>query len=272
MKATALIAEDEPLLAASLRQELQQLWPDLQVLAEVPDGQSAVQETLQKRPQIVFLDIRMPGMSGLEAAQAISEDWPGHEASLPLIVFVTAYDQHALDAFEHAAVDYVLKPVQTSRLERTCQRLQLALKRQVEDDAAEPMMAPIISQLRALIQAEKPRSDERNMPPPLRVLQASQGQTLHMVPVDEVIYFEAADKYVRAVTAQSEHLLRMSLKELAPRLPAGQFWQVHRSTLVKADAIATARREETGRYTLTLKGHADKLTVSRLYAHLFKAM
>ncbi|HEX5355368.1 MAG TPA: LytTR family DNA-binding domain-containing protein [Aquabacterium sp.] len=272
MKATALIAEDEPLLAASLRQELQQLWPDLQVLAEVPDGQSAVQETLQKRPQIVFLDIRMPGMSGLEAAQAIAEDWPGHEASLPLIVFVTAYDQHALDAFELAAVDYVLKPVQTSRLARTCQRLQLALKRQEEGDAAEPMMAPIISQLRALIQAERPRADEGSMRPPLRVLQASQGQTLHMIPVDEVIYFEAADKYVRVVTAQSEHLLRMSLKELAPRLPADQFWQIHRSTLVRADAIATARREETGRYTLTLKDLADKLTVSRLYAHLFKAM
>lgn len=266
MHATALIAEDEPLLAASLRQELAQLWPDLQVLAEVPDGQSAVQMTLSQQPQIVFLDIRMPGLNGLEAAQAIAEDWPGDALPCPLVVFVTAYDQHALDAFEHAAMDYVLKPVQTVRLQRTCQRLQDELaRRRGSQDASEPLLA----QLRALIQSD---AREAPMPLPLRVLQASQGQTLHMVPVDEVIYFEAADKYVRVVTAQSEHLLRMSLKELAPRLPPDQFWQIHRSTLVRADAIATARREETGRYTLTLKGRADKLTVSRLYAHLFKAM
>lgn len=272
MHATALIAEDEPLLAASLRQELAQLWPDLQVLAEVPDGQSAVQMTLSQRPQIVFLDIRMPGMSGLEAAQAIAEDWSADTSPCPLIVFVTAYDQHALHAFEHAAVDYVLKPVQTVRLQRTCQRLQDELaRRRGAHDASEPLLA----QLRALIQSDvraQATVGSSPMPSPLRVLQASQGQTLHMVPVDDVIYFEAADKYVRVVTAQSEHLLRISLKELAPRLPPDQFWQIHRSTLVRADAIATARREETGRYTLTLKARTDKLTVSRLYAHLFKAM
>ena len=269
MQATALIAEDEPLLAASLRQELSQLWPELTVLADVPDGQSAVQVALSQRPQIVFLDIRMPGMSGLEAAQAITEDWPaGQSAGCPLFVFVTAYDQHALDAFEHAAVDYVLKPVQTARLQRTCARLQQALQRRAEGESGEPLLA----QLRALIQSDAVVKGRHPQAAPLRVLQASQGNMLHMVPVDDVIYFEAADKYVRVVTAQSEHLLRMSLKELAPRLPPDQFWQIHRSTLVRADAIAMARREETGRYTLTLKNRADKLTVSRLYAHLFKAM
>lgn len=267
MKATALIAEDEPLLAASLRQELQLFWPQLHILAEVPDGQSAVRLTLAHRPQIVFLDIRMPGMTGLEAAQAITEDWPGDAASLPLIVFVTAYEQHALDAFEHAAVDYVLKPVDATRLRRTGLRLQQALQRRQEADASEPLLA----QLRALIQADR-HTPAPDGAAPLRVLQASQGQTLHMIPVDEVIYFESADKYVRVVTAQSEHWLRMSLKELWPRLPPDQFWQIHRSTLVRADAVASARREESGRYTLTLKGRADKLTVSRLYAHLFKAM
>ena len=267
MKASALIAEDEPLLAESLKQDLARLWPELTVVNVVGDGQAAVQQALGLRPEVVFLDIRMPGLNGLEAAQVLSEDWPTEHGPCPLIVFVTAYDQHALDAFEQAAVDYVLKPVQPERLPRTCERLQkaLALRQGHGSDEEEALL---MGRLRQLLQASDPVAAGQ----PLRLLQASQGNTLHMIPVDEVIYFEAADKYVRVITSQAEHLLRMSLRELTPRLPPGQFWQIHRGTLVRADAIAMARREDNGRFTLTLKGHADQLSVSRLHTHLFKAM
>lgn len=279
-QATALIAEDEPLLAESLRIELMQLWPELSVLGTVSNGHSAVMQALRLRPQIVFLDIRMPGLNGLEAAQVLTEDWPDDGGPCPLIVFVTAYDQHALDAFEQAAVDYVLKPVQPQRLQRTCQRLQQALARQRSQAPEEESL--LVARLRQLLEAEQSSSARSGQAaacsaneealPILTMLQASQGSTLHMIPIEDVIYFEAADKYVRVITAQSEHLLRMSLRELTPRLPPGQFWQIHRGTLVRANAIATARREENGRYTLTLKGHDDKLSVSRLHTHLFKAM
>lgn len=242
MRATALIAEDEPLLAQSLSQDLATLWPELEIVAMVADGASAVRMAQTRRPHIVFLDIHMPGLNGLEAAQALAQDLSMGGQRRPLVVYITAYDQHAVAAFEHAAVDYVLKPVRLPRLQRTCERLRAALA----------------AQERAVL--------------PLHLLQASQGAVLHMVPVDEVIYFEAADKYVRAVTAQAEHVLRMPLRELLPRLPVGRFWQVHRGTLVRADAIATARREDNGRYTLSLKGCADQLAVSRVYTHLFKGM
>jgi DNA-binding LytR/AlgR family response regulator len=271
MKATALIAEDEPLLAQSLSQELRLLWPDLVVLATVGDGESAVAQALQRRPQVVFLDIRMPGLDGLQAAHALAEDWPDEGVPLPLIVFVTAYDQHAVAAFEHAAIDYVLKPVQPARLRLTCERLQAVLSRPA--DAAQT--DALVQQLRAVLQAPGPSAraaEEGASSPVLRVLQASQGATIHMVPVDEVVYFEAADKYVRVVTPSAEHLLRMSLRELMPRLPPGVFWQVHRSTLVRAEAIAIARREDNGRCTLQLKGRPEQISVSRLYTHHFKGM
>lgn len=261
MNATALIAEDEPLLAQSLQHELSLLWPELEIVAVTADGASAVRAALKHLPQIVFLDIRMPGMSGLDAAHALVEDWPDAEGPGPLIVFITAFDKHAVDAFEHAAVDYVLKPVQTHRLQQTCERLQALLVRQGTD--------PLVNQLRSLLEA---RGAVSSAQPPLRLLQASQGATLHMIPVDEVIYFEAADKYVRVITVRAEHLLRMSLRELLPRLPEGMFWQVHRGTLVRADAIATACREDNGRYRLTLRGCDDQLMVSRVYTHLFKGM
>lgn len=271
MKATALIAEDEPLLAQSLSQELCQLWPELEVLASVGDGEAAVAQALQWRPRVVFLDIRMPGLDGLQAAHALAEDWPDDGVPLPLIVFVTAYDQHAVAAFEHAAIDYVLKPVQPARLRLTCERLQAALSRPADSAQAESLM----QQLRAVLQAPDTPArtvDEGAPSGVLRVLQASQGHTIHMVPVDEVMYFEAADKYVRVVTASAEHLLRMSLRELMARLPQGMFWQVHRSTLVRAEAIATARREDNGRCTLQLKGRPEQISVSRLYTHQFKGM
>ncbi len=285
MNATALIAEDEPLLAANLQAELARLWPGLRIVANVGHGAAAVEQALALQPDVVFLDIRMPGMNGLEAAQALTEDWPDG-APLPLIVFVTAYDQYALQAFERAAVDYVLKPVQPERLALTCTRVQAALQRRAAPAAgAVAAAAPgtpsaleeTLARLRDLLTA--PGLDAAtgvpavpDNTPKLTVIQASVGAAIHLVPVAEVLYFEAADKYLRVITAQREYLIRTSLRELLPQLDAQRFWQVHRGTVVRAEAIASAVRDESGKVHLTLRNHPDKLTASRLYAHLFKAM
>ena len=273
---TALIAEDEPLLAANLQAELARLWPALQVVAAVGDGEAALQQGLHWRPDVMFLDIRMPGMSGLEAAQALAEEWPDEgAAAFPLIVFVTAYDQYALQAFERAAVDYVLKPVQPDRLALTCDRLRSALSLRAQPEA-EPGLGAAIAQLRSLLASGNDRigapAPAAAAAAPLRMIQASAGTAIHMVPLDEVLYFEAADKYVRVITVEREHLIRLSLRELLPQLDTQRFWQIHRGTVVRADAIATALRDDAGKVTLTLRGHADKLAVSRLYAHLFKPL
>ncbi len=268
--ASALLAEDEPLLAADLQAALARLWPELKVVASVRDGQAALREGLSLQPDILFLDIRMPGMSGLEAARALAEDWPGDASRpFPLIVFVTAYDQYAVEAFERAAVDYVLKPAQPDRLAQTCTRLQAALRQRDGTRMDAAGLDAVMQQLRSLVAHGGPPAGS---PPPLRVLQAGIGNTLHMVPVDEVLYFEAADKYVRVVTAEREYLVRIALRELQPQLDASRFWQVHRSTLVRCDAIDTAVRDEAGKITLTLRGHPERISVSRMYAHLFKAM
>ena len=270
---TALIAEDEPLLAANLRTELARLWPELRVVASVGHGHAAVEQALALRPDVLFLDIRMPGLTSLEAAQALTEDWPDAKA-LPLIVFVTAYDQYATQAFDHAAVDYVLKPVQPERLAQSCARLQAALRQRAEPEAnPAPALEATLSQLRSLLAAPGfPGSAGQATAPRLRVIQAGVGAAIHLVPVDQVLYFEAADKYVRVITAERDHLIRTSLRELLPQLDESKFWQIHRGTVVRADAIALAVREESGKVTLTLRGVKDKLTASRLYAHKFKAM
>lgn len=267
MNATALIAEDEPLLAAHLKAELARLWPELSIVATVGHGEAAVKKALELHPQILFLDIRMPGLSGLEAAHALAEDWPEGEP-LPLTVFVTAHDEYALEAFDRAAVDYVLKPVSPERLAQTCSRLQAALQQRQQPQPADGSIDAALAQLRSLLGA----TAVSNQGPKLSVIQAGVGAAIHMVKVDDVLYFEAADKYVRLVTAEREHLIRISLRELLPQLDMQRFWQIHRGTVVRADAIATAVRDEAGKITLTLRGHADKLGVSRLYAHLFKAM
>jgi DNA-binding LytR/AlgR family response regulator len=282
--ARALIAEDEPLLAASLQAELAKLWPELEVAAVVGDGESAVEQTLALRPQVCFLDIRMPEMSGLEAAQALAEDWPDDGTPFPLVVFVTAYDQYALQAFERAAFDYVLKPVEPVRLAQTCARLRETLAaRAVASGEARPGMGPgpstaavdpaglagAVEQLRALLASAPAAAATAE---PLRVIQAGIGNAIHMVPVDEVVYFEAADKYVRVMTATREYLIRVSLRELLPRLDATRFWQIHRGTVVRAEAIASAERDESGKVTLRLQGRPEKLPVSRVHAHRFRAM
>jgi DNA-binding LytR/AlgR family response regulator len=269
--ATCLIAEDEPLLAAGLQADLAALWPGLRVLASVGDGRSAAAQALVLRPDICFLDIRMPGQSGLEAAQALAEDWPEGEP-FPLLVFVTAYDQYALQAFEAQAVDYLVKPVDRARLAACLGRLQARLAdRTPKADALQQAM----QQLRGLLGTTGITAGiaaGAATVPRLEVIQAQVGAVVHLVPVADVLYFEAADKYVRVVTADREHLIRLSLKELLPQLDPQLFWQVHRGTLVQARAITTARRDESGKVYLSLRGRADTLVASRLYAHLFKGM
>lgn len=265
---TALIAEDEPLLAEGLKADLQVLWPELQVVAVVGDGPAAVTQALAWSPDVLFLDVRMPGITGIEAAAELAEEWPDGRP-LPLVVFVTAYDEYALRAFDLAAVDYVLKPVRPDRLGQACERLRAALaaRREASGPCPPAEVDATLAQLRRLL--------ERNSgagAAPLTVIQASAGNAIHMVPVGDVLYFEAADKYVRVITADREHLIRTSLRELLPRLDDQRFWQVHRSTVVRADAIAAAHRDEAGKVTLTLRGHPDRLAVSRLYSQRFKAM
>ncbi|MGV3494924.1 MAG: LytR/AlgR family response regulator transcription factor [Ramlibacter sp.] len=258
---TALIAEDEPLLAQALQAELARAWPQLRIAATVGDGASATRAALQHRPDVLFFDIRMPGTGGLEAAADLADQWPAG-TPFPALVFVTAYDQYAVQAFEAQAVDYVLKPVQAARLARTVEKLQALLAQRPAD------LEATLAQLRHLLQAPAPASP----PPRLKVIQASVGSTLRMVPVEEVLYFEAADKYVRVVGADHEVLIRTPLKDLLPQLDPELFWQVHRGTVVRATAIEAVHRDEAGKLHLALRGRSERLPVSRLYANTFKAM
>jgi len=267
MKATALIAEDEPLLAQALQLELARAWPELELLETVGDGGAAVQAALHHRPDVLFFDIRMPGQGGLDAAAELAEEWP-QDQPFPALVFVTAYDQYALQAFETQAVDYVLKPVQPARLQKTIAKLQDLLARRQVAGGAEGLDATL-AQLRGLLDASGAPAASQ---PLLKVIQASVGTSIRMVPVEEVLYFEAADKYVRVLDAQHEYLIRTPLRELLPQLDANAFWQVHRGTVVRATAIESVLRDEAGKLHLQLRGRKEKLPVSRLYAHLFKAM
>lgn len=289
---TALIAEDEPLLAAALKAELAVVWPELRVQATVGDGRSAVAQALALQPDVLFFDIRMPGQSGLEAAAELADAWPEHGSRpFPALVFVTAYDQYAVQAFETQAVDYVLKPVQRERLRKTTHKLAGLLRPAGASSPAATSppatsTAPTSDQLaqlaallaQALPGAQPPlaRTEPPVALPRLTLIQASthstQGATLVMVPVGEVLYFEAADKYVRVVCPAREVLIRTPLKELLTQLDDQQFWQVHRGTVVRADAIERATRDEAGKLWLHLRGGHERLPVSRLYAHLFKAM
>lgn len=270
---TALIAEDEPLLAHALASELQTAWPALRVVATVGDGASAVRQALALQPDVLFFDIRMPGMTGLEAASELAECWPGdgpQARHFPALVFVTAYDQYAVQAFEAQAVDYLLKPVQAARLQKTVAKLQETLTQQAQGAMT---FEATLNQLRGLLAGGRPDGVQtQGAAEPLKVVQASVGSAIHVVPVQEVVYFEAADKYVRVLTAQREYLIRTPLKELLPRLDPQVFWQVHRGTLVQSTEIAQVLREESGKMHLTLRSRGEKLPISRLYAHLFKAM
>lgn len=258
----ALVAEDEPILAAALVQTLQRLWPELTVDAVASNGIEAVEKALALKPDILFLDIKMPGKTGLEAAQELAEDWPD-AAPFPLVVFVTAYDEYALQAFEQAAADYVLKPVSDERLAKTVERLKARLAQHQERSGE---LERIVDQLRALAPSAAPAGER------LTMIRAAVGNQIRLIPVADVIYFEAADKYVNVVTADSESLIRVSLKELLPQLDSNQFWQIHRGTIVNVNWMDAAIRDESGKLSVKLRDRKEKLAVSRVFAHLFRQM
>lgn len=277
---TALIAEDEPLLAAALQAELARAWPELRVVASVSDGISAVREALALKPDLLFFDIRMPGQSGLDAAAELMDAWDERATPFPLLVFVTAYDQYAVQAFEAQAMDYLLKPVQPARLEKSVQKLRLALDGRARTatesgaaaltDASAAQLQRLLAALQPALQPAAPRAAWLRQLPVSPA--GSGGHSIRMVQVAEVLFLQAADKYVRVVTASGEHLLRTPLKDLLEQLDPAEFWQIHRASAVRADAIDSVQRDEAGRLHLSLRGSDERLVVSRLYAHRFRAL
>ena len=260
----ALIAEDEPVLARTLTRLLADAWPGLVMAGVAEDGLSAITQALEKLPDILFLDIQMPGRTGLEVAEVVSDDWP-EDLPAPLLVFVTAYDEFAVAAFERAAVDYVLKPVTPERLARTVERL----RERLASRGAGPRAGDAAEQVRTVqsISAPPAAGDER-----IKVIRAGVGNTVRMIPVSDVACLEATDKYVNVVTATGEALVRMSLRELAARLDSSDFIQVHRSVLVNSNHIVSATRDELGHYSLAVRGLQRPVKVSRAFAHLFRPM
>ncbi|MBP6899397.1 MAG: response regulator transcription factor [Burkholderiaceae bacterium] len=256
MNTTALIADDEPQLARALQTQLARLWPELQILALPRNGVEAAEAIQRLQPRLAFLDIQMPGLSGLEVAQGI-------EGSTR-VVFVTAYDQYAVQAFEAAALDYLLKPVSGPRLQRCVQRL-----RATTDDAhGDGRLAGALRQLLARGAAPATASPLSR----LRWVRASAGELVHQVPVEQVLFFRADDKYTCVQTADAEYLIRTPIAELVQQLDPERFVQVHRSTLVNLDHLAGTRRDEASRLWLRLHRHGQELPVSRAYVHLFRAM
>lgn len=244
----AIIADDEVHLAEDLRRRLTKLWPELHIASVVHDGLAAATALTEIKPDIAFLDIRMPGQSGLDAARSAANDCR--------VVFVTAYDDHAVQAFEQAAVDYLLKPVSDERLARCVERLQQ--RSEAEPDA-------LLARLQKLLAT--PAKTE-----PLRWLRVQVGQSVRMVAVEEVCYFQSADKYTTVLTRDAELLLRTPLKELIAQLDAEQFWQVHRGTVVNVRHIVSAHHDLLGKVSLTLRDRVEKVAVSRSYAQLFRQM
>ena len=274
LAATALLAEDEPLLADALQRELARAWSALQVLDTVGNGAAAVESALALRPDVLFFDIKMPGLSGLDAAAELADRWDDAFAAdgrkpFPLLVFVTAYDAYAVAAFETHAIDYLLKPVQPARLGKTVEKLKQALRQRRQTPAAAPS-DDTLQRLQALLAAAPEPTAPRE--PPLSLLAVAVGDRVRMLPIDEVLCFEAADKYLRVLTVDREYLLRTPLKDLLPQLNQDVFWQVHRGTVVRAGAIEAVTRDSTGRFRLSLRGLSGTFAVSRVYQHLFKAM
>jgi DNA-binding LytR/AlgR family response regulator len=270
----ALIADDERLMRDQLRARLAEVWPELEIVAEAKNGLEAVELTKQHQPDLVFLDIRMPGMTGVDAARQIAQlptldeadGWPGCE-----IVFITAYDQYAVEAFEQGVVDYVLKPAERERLMVTVERIRkrMALRSQPDGDPA-PLAAhtPDMQQLLQKLAAQL----NPNAPPKLKWIQATVGQQIQMIPVEDVLFFISDEKYTRVQTATLEALIRKPIKELVEELDMDLFWQIHRSTLVNTTAIAGVSRDLRGRQMVAVKGHPEKLEVSRSFTGLFKGM
>ncbi len=268
MSISVLLVEDEPELLRRLERQLKTLWPEAELLPPADNGHAAVALALARLPAVIFLDIHMPACSGLEAAEAIVEDWPPQQP-LPLLVFVTAYSQYALQAFDHAAVDYLLKPYSSERLQQTVERLKQRLSLSPAAPAQTPGGEALGQELRRLASAMEPAAAPVAR---LSVINAAIGAITHLIPLHDVIYFEAAEKYLRVITPQREALIRMSLRDLMARVDPEQFWQIHRGTVVQARRVSHVERTEDGRLFVHLHQHPAKLSVSRFHAHRFKAM
>lgn len=252
----AVIAEDEALLRSELSRLLQQAWPGLEIVAECEDGASAVEAIVEHQPDVAFLDIRMPGLTGLEVAAAAIEACPATQ-----VVFTTAYNQYAIDAFERGAVDYLLKPVSAERLAATVQRLKQRAPRA-------PLQADLAQMLRELAQ----HASGNDSAQPLTWITASTGRETRLIMVDDVAYFRADNKYTVAMTAEGEALMRKPIRELLGVLDPNVFKQIHRSTIVNLRAIASIVRDDTGRGTVRLKQRPETLTVSQPFMTLFRNM
>ena len=270
----ALIADDERLMRDQLRARLGEVWPELEIVAEAKNGLEALELTQTHAPDVVFLDIRMPGLTGVEVARAIGQ-WPedGADGAAPWhgceIVF-TAYDEYAIAAFEQGVADYVLKPAERERLLLTVARIKSRVaQRRGQDTGADAEVSPVAMQqvLQKLTTLMDP-----NAAPKLRWIQATVGQTIQMIAVEEVLFFISDEKYTRVQTASVEALIRKPIKELIQELDADVFWQIHRSTLVNTKFIAGVSRDLRGRQLVSLKGHPEKLEVSRSFVGLFKGM
>ncbi len=246
---TALIAEDEPLMRERLKEKLAEAWPELDIVAEAADGNQALALLHEWRPQIAFLDIRMPGKTGLDVAVAIGGDCH--------VVFITAYDQYALRAFDAGAVDYLLKPVESDRLAATVERIKKKLASPPAD------LSALLAELRAAVKADAPR---------MKWIKAAIGKQVKLISVGEVVYFQADTKYTRVVLGSGEALIRTPLKELLAELDPEKFWQVHRGTIVNLDAVSGVLREDSERQFVLLKDRQERLPISRQFTHLFKQM
>ena len=296
MKLRALIADDERLMREQLRARLAEVWPELEIVAEAKNGLEAVALTQQHQPDIVFLDIRMPGLTGVEAARQIAQlptfddadnvegsadntrGWPGCE-----IVFITAYDQYAVEAFEQGVVDYVLKPAERDRLTVTVSRVRNRMAARRAASEATPQASAFVTdesakvlpthtpQMQQLLQTLS-RQLNPQAPPKLQWIQATVGQNIQMIPVEDVLFFISDEKYTRVQTATVEALIRKPIKELLDELDMNLFWQIHRSTLVNTKAIAGVSRDMRGRQLVAVRGHIEKLEVSRSFTGLFKGM
>ena len=251
---TAIIAEDEAPLRNALRAMLQDAWPELRIVAECEDGIAAMEAVAAHRPTLAFLDIRMPGVSGLDVARAAI-------AAKSLVVFTTAYDEYAVRAFEAGAVDYLLKPLQSERLKRALERIRERLRTAVapNDDA--------LQQVDALETRLRPSGTRL-----IRWISAAIGDSVRMIGIEEVLYFQAQDKYVRVVTAGAEAIIRTPIKDLLAGLDPDEFWQVHRGVVVRVSAIDRVRKDEFGKSTLQLRGRDDALPVSAAFLHRFRGM
>lgn len=263
---SAMIVDDEAPMRDHLRNRLEKIWPELDIIAEASNGIAAIEQAQLHQPDIIFLDIRMPGKNGIEAASCLAQE--------AQVVFVTAYDEYAVQAFERGAMDYLLKPVDLERLAQTCTRLKQRIE---EKRASYPTTAKATHTKNQSEQVEQlltqlMQHQQEQKRDYLRWIQASVGASLRMISTKEILYFKSDEKYTLVQTEQGEYLIRKTLKELEDELDPKEFWRIHRSTLVRVSAIAEVTKDFRGRHMLGIKGSSEKLEISRNHTHLFQQM